>query len=136
MADNDGLIRKDIEHLGYTRPYPNISLEPEFDLVEEIYATHQRYNITASFQHVKGHQDWSKELSSLRLPAQLNVEADSLASAFYREGPLSTQNVIMTPSHQAKLTSIQGISITYAYTHQLIMAYMEPNYIKSLQDWF
>ena len=65
------------------------TLEPEFDLVEEIYATHQRYNIAASFQHVKGHQDGSKELRSLPLPAQLNVEADSLA------GPLSTQTVIM-----------------------------------------
>ena len=57
MADNDGLIRKEIEHLGYTYPYPNITLEPEFDLVEEIYATHKKYQITASFKHVKGHQD-------------------------------------------------------------------------------
>ena len=38
-------------------------------------------------------------LLSLPLPVQLDVEADSLASAFYQEGPLSTQNVIMTPSH-------------------------------------
>ena len=93
MADNDGLIRKEIDHLGYTHPYPNITLEPEFDLVEEIYATHQRYHITASFKHVKGHQDKSKDLSSLPLPAQLNVEADSLASSFYRKGPPSTPKV-------------------------------------------
>ena len=57
MADNDGLIRKEIDHLGYTYPYPNITLEPEFDLVEEIFVTHKRYQITASFQHVKGLQD-------------------------------------------------------------------------------
>ena len=41
----------------------------------------------------------------------------------------------MTPSHQAKLT-IQGGSITNAYTHHLIRAYIEPNYIKFLQDQF
>ena len=64
MADNDGLIGKEIDHLGYTHPYPNITLEPKFDLVEEIYATHQWYHITASFQHVKGHQDRSKELAT------------------------------------------------------------------------
>ena len=69
------------------------------------------------------------------MPAQLYVEADYLASAFYREGPLSTPTVIMTPSHQAKLT-IQGISITSAYTHQLIRVFIEPNYIKLLQDRF
>ena len=40
MADNDVPIHKDVEHLAYTNPYPNTTLEPEFDLVKESYATH------------------------------------------------------------------------------------------------
>ena len=71
----------------YYDPYPNVTLDPEFDLTEEIYKTHKQYNINASFQHVKGHQDASIDVQDLTLDAQLNVEADHL-NAFYKEGPL------------------------------------------------
>ena len=71
----------------YNDPYPNVTLDSElFDLTEEIYATHQKYRIAASFkQHVKGHQDNSTESKNLPLPAQFNVKADHthLASSFY-----------------------------------------------------
>ena len=69
--------------------------------------------------------DNSTAYKILSLSAQLNVEADHLASAFYCKGPLSTQNILMTPSCQAKL-SIQGVSITGKYNNTLICAYTKP----------
>ena len=88
----------ELQHLHYHDPYPNVTLDSEFDLTEEIYATHQQYNIAPTFKHVKGHQHNSTAFKNLSLSAQLNVEADHLASSFYCEGPLSTDNIIMTPS--------------------------------------
>ena len=135
MADNDGLIKQEIAHLSYGDPYPNITLDPEFDLTEEIYKTHQKYNINASFQHVKGHQDDAIDVHDLPLDAQLNAEADHLSNAFYKEGLLSTPNIIMTPSCKAML-SIQGVSVTSDFLNQLLRAYTEQIYIQHLQEIF
>ena len=113
--------------------YPNVTLDPEFDLVEESYITHKQYKIAASFKHVEGRHNTAKSLKSLSLPGQLNVEADHLASSFYCEGPLSTKNINVTPSCRAKL-SIQGVSVTNNFTKQILQAYTEPHYIQNIQD--
>ena len=127
MTDNEGL--------NHTNPYPNVTLDPEFDMVEERYITYQQYKIAASFKHVEGYHNSIKSPKSLSLPGQLNVEADHLASSFYCEGLLSTKNINMTPSCRAKL-SIQGISVTNNHTKQILQAYTEPHYIQYLQDCF
>ena len=93
-ADNKSLIDRQNQHKQYTTPYSNATLAAEFDLTEEIYQTHQRYRIASSFIHVKGHQDDHIEFEKLPLMAQLNVEADELASLFYTEGPLSELRVV------------------------------------------
>ena len=135
MADNDGLIQKELDLLQHIGPYPNMTLDPELDLVEERYATRWQYKISASFNHVKGHQDSSTPSKSLSLPAKLNVEADNLASSIYYEGPLWTQKILMTPLCRAKL-SIQGINVTNNCTKHILQAYTENNYIQYLQDHY
>ena len=85
-------------------------------------------------------QDWKNQIFGTRLIPSHDL-ASFLPTAHsipigvtkYANGQLHvtvplapSPTVIMTPSHQAKLT-IQGISITTAYTQQLIRAYIEPN---------
>ena len=137
MADNDGLIQKETEHLAYTYPYPNTMLELEFDLVEEIYATHQSTILQLSFKHVKGHQDWSKALRSSPFTACTTQCWSQFSCFIILLGGSSFHNEhhLMTPSHRAKL-SIQGVSITNDDTRQLLRAYTEAPYIKYLQESF
>ena len=134
-ADNKSLITRQNEHLQYEATYPNSTLAPEYDLTEEIYCTHRKYNIEATFCHVKGHQDDDQDIDDLTLPARLNVYADRLASRFYKEGSPSNPRVLMSPSHRAHLL-IQGVSITNDYNYQLLRAHTEPHYIHYLQDKF
>ena len=81
----DFMVKK-VEHLTYTDPYPNVTMDPEFHLVEEIYAIHQLYKIAALLKHAKGQQDRSKPLNALPFPAQLNVEADHWLPLFIARG--------------------------------------------------
>ena len=76
-ADNSSLIRRQSDCLGFTHCYPNLTLASEFDLTEQIHLTHKKYHITATFVHVKGHQDSTKAIHKLPLLAQLNIEADN-----------------------------------------------------------
>ena len=55
----------------------------EFDLTKMIHVLHREHGLPSNFCHVKGHQDRDKAYSALDLNAQLNVEADRLADAFY-----------------------------------------------------
>ena len=134
-ADNKSLIARQTNHLAYTNTYPNCTLNSEFDLTEEIFRTHSQYHITATFCHVKGHQDNQHNIEHLSIPARLNVFADKLATRFYKEGHHSSLRVYATPSHAAHLI-IQGVSITNDYNKQLLRAYTEPQYIQYLQDKF
>jgi len=134
-ADNLSLIRRHNDHLEYTCCYPNTTLASEFDLTEQTYQTHRKYNIEATFVHVKGHQDSTQEVHSLSLLAQMNVEADHLAGMYYAKGPLSRNNVDLLPSCPAML-NINGASITSDYKNQLIRGYVEPHYMEHLQIKF
>ena len=135
MADNMELINRQSLHLMYTHPYPNMTLKAEYDLTEQIYNTHQKYRIKATFTHVKGHQDDDAIYDDLSLEAQLNVDADELAEKYYSSGPQSTPQVHLLPSSSVTLF-IRNISITNDYQNQLIRSYTEPAYIGHLQDKF
>jgi len=82
VSDNLELINRGNAHLVYGYPYPNTTLKSEFHLTEQIYRTHQAYNIKATFHHVKGHQDKTTKFDKLPLFAQLNIEADALAGVY------------------------------------------------------
>lgn len=64
-----------------------LSLDPlaaEWDVLNEIYHTVRDTWGTTTIAHIKGHQDRDKPLNELPLLAQLNIEADHLATAHQR----------------------------------------------------
>jgi hypothetical protein len=135
ISDNADLIRRCKAHLHYKEPFPNETLELEYDVTEQIYRAQAAYNIKATFYWVKGHQDNNKAFDELPLEAQLNIDADELAGKFQDEYGKFRPLIDVLPSCPAML-AIRGISITSNYRKQLIRAYVEPQYIQHLQYKF
>jgi hypothetical protein len=111
ISDNAELIRQCQAHKHYRDPFPNETLRSEFDMTEQIYKTQKEFNINASFQWVKGHQDNDTFYADLPLEAQLNVDADELAGEFQKEHGIYRPVIHMLPSCSAMLT-IRGVSVT------------------------
>ena len=82
-CDNKSLVDT-VDHLRRRkRPvFVNDTMEPEWDLLQAITHTLQQMGPSVQVRHVKGHQNDNINVHKLPLPAQLNVEADKLASDF------------------------------------------------------
>ena len=88
MADNQGLVTTLAKRNEYTTPYPNSTLQSDWDLIEEIYTTYQHLNIAnVTFKWIKGHQDFDTPYDKLSFPAQYNVDADRLAEEYLETDP-------------------------------------------------
>ena len=85
-----------------------------------IYRLHSEHELPSEFSHVKGHQDRTTDYADLNISAQLNVDADHLASAFYDHPAAQFDTrVLPIPSCPAQL-SIAGVDVTSNYRTQLI----------------
>ncbi len=73
--------------------HPNNTLVADWDIAHEIQHNLGAYNFRITIKHVKGHQDVDTPYNKLPLLAQLNVDADELASQFMREHPRITSRV-------------------------------------------
>ena len=132
FADNLSLIKRMNIRQTFKTPYTNMTLQPEYDLTEQIHRQLIAHHIQPTFNHVKGHQDDTNAKSKLPLPAQLNIEADLLATQFYKEGAPSTPYASTLPASKIQL-DIQNITVTNDFQNQLIRAYTEPLYLSYLQ---
>ena len=111
-------------------------LQPDWDILIEVQnALIQLPEIKLQF--IKGHQDRTTRFERLPLLAQLNVEADDMASVyqdtFGRERPL----VILSPRTRAHLVIRNG-TITSRYQAAIRHAYTGPAlqlYIQHRHDW-
>ena len=82
-SDNAGLIRKLHNRSQYQVCYPNSTLDPDWDIVEQIHATTKQIGFhNHTFEWVKGHQD-DKPGAILDTNAQYNVRADELANEYF-----------------------------------------------------
>ena len=134
QSDNLELIKRQQNHLSYTYPYPNTMLTAEFDLTKMIHMLHRDHALLSEFCHAKGHQDRHKAYASLDLCAQLNVDANQLATAYY-DHPVAyfDERVLSLPSCPAQL-SIAGVDVTNNYKTLLVQASTKPRYLEHLQN--
>ena len=49
VSDNQALIQQCKEHLKFDIPYPNMTLQAEYDIIEQIYQINKLHEITVSF---------------------------------------------------------------------------------------
>ncbi|KAL7565834.1 hypothetical protein ACA910_007394 [Epithemia clementina (nom. ined.)] len=61
--------------------YPNTTMAPDWDVLQAIVTSLHLVGPSLKLNHVRGHQDRATPVHLLSLPAQLNVEADGLASS-------------------------------------------------------
>jgi hypothetical protein len=90
FSDNQGLVDKITEMMEWETFYPSTALLSEWDILSVIMEFIPQLPLPPAVQHVKGHQDQGPPVASLSLQAQLNCEADALATfkvsnVFFRE---------------------------------------------------
>jgi len=69
--------------LASLRTSTNTTLDPDWDILNEVRWAMQKSGLRSrKIEHIKGHQDRKKGYNELTLKAQLNVDADQLASKF------------------------------------------------------
>jgi hypothetical protein len=64
------------------RLFPNLTLQPDWDVTHKIITTLQSVQLEPILEHVKGHQDDHTLHDDLASEAQLNVDADKEAGNF------------------------------------------------------
>ena len=111
-------------------------LQADWDILVEIcHALEKRPGLT--FQHIKGHQDRKTQYSRLSLLAQLNVDADCLASDYQEEYGSARPQVLMTPRTRAHVLTTQGTVTSNYATSVRHLAGQKPlrQYIQARHQW-
>jgi hypothetical protein len=109
-CDNLGFIKKVSYIFMYRLAKVKCVLHSEYDVVNQIFCLLQEYTVTPEINHVS-HQDNKIPYTSLPLPAQLNVDADSLATNELYDQPNLIHHVPLFPDSKVKLL-LSGTSIT------------------------
>ena len=87
--------------------YSSIFMRKDIDLFTEIFATLRQFPYYVQFEHVPGHQDTAVSYYFLSRPAQLNVQADTMATAALNRQPYGTSPTIpLLPNTKVRLISM------------------------------
>jgi hypothetical protein len=111
-------------------------LVPEWDLLIEIQSSFRRLP-EIRLQHVKGHQDKKVAYNRLPLIAQMNVDADELASQYQAQFGMSRPRVILSPNAAVHLEINEG-TVTAKYDSIIRNAVTVSGlreYIKTKNGW-
>jgi hypothetical protein len=110
-CDNLGLVKKLNYFFTYRLAPIKCVLHSEYDVPAQSYLLLQEYLVTPGIIHVTGHQEDKTPYRNLPLPAQLNCDADSLATTELRSLPNLIKRVPLFSSAKVQLL-ISGKSVT------------------------
>jgi hypothetical protein len=82
FCDSKSLLDKAAIYTKHTRYFPNTSLQPDWDVVQQIVTTIRMFPNPPHLTHVKAHQDDAASYNKLPVELQLNVQADTLAKNY------------------------------------------------------
>ena len=136
-TDNTGLIDRVQSQSSLHYPVPNSVFQPDWDVVQAIVQTQKEFAITATYTHVKGHQDDDTPKSKLSLLAQINVEADKHAGN-YRHQSGSYRPIIPLSSTRPVSLDIDGKTIHRGFKQAIRDAVHRPHLLEAMQlryDW-
>ena len=109
-CNNQSVIKRLNDGSKYDKVYPNSTLQPEWDLIEEAVQQYREQNLKHfKFKWVRGHQDSLKDDNILlTVQAEYNIMADDLATSFVHDHnmPISHSATIQgaeIPLRKAKL---------------------------------
>jgi hypothetical protein len=109
--------------------YPNTTLRPDWDLLEEIVASYRQIDAhQIDFEWVKGHQDLCKHDNELTPQALLNIRADEIAI-----GTTQALGTILFPQTPLLSSTRCHLAInTGQYRHHLRLSSSEPHLFENL----
>ena len=127
-SDNETMVKTNVKYFDFDIVYPNSTLDAEWDIIAEIQDTagklHQDTQPTLT--HIKGHQDEEVEYDKLSLTAQLNVDADGLASAWLQANPHWEHEIVpILPTCGSQIHLPEG-TITRRLKQELKLAVSTP----------
>jgi hypothetical protein len=102
ICDNEGLLTRIEQAVGWNYTTPNVTLSSEWDIESVILDIYKAIKTWFVFVHVKSHQDDKIPLASLSLESRLNVEADRLATEYMQEDPIRRPHAALFPSAKAQ----------------------------------
>ena len=90
VSDNQSMIRSLTDRASYDKVYPNSTLRPDWDVLEEIRFQYKRFEHSKLlFEWVKGHQDVSVPPNELTPQAVFNIRSDALAALYTHQHGMS-----------------------------------------------
>jgi hypothetical protein len=138
IADNKGLVTTLAKRSEYTAPYPNTTLQPDWDLIEEIYSTYQSLSIASvRFTWIKGHQDKDAAYDELPVAAQYNIDADHLAEEYIDAHPHERPLSPLVPAARC-LFQLRNETIHGHYNNKIREAASIPDlhrYLRRKHNW-
>ena len=111
-CNNLGLVKKVSYFSKYHLAPVKCVLHSEYDVLFQAFQLLNAYPTQPGILHVEGHQDDKIPYINLPLPAQLNVDADRLATRELFEQPNLIHHVPLFPSSKVQLP-LGGTSITH-----------------------
>jgi hypothetical protein len=135
MTDNQGLLTRVETSLPFPDPFPNSTLQADWDITNEINHSLQALAIPPTLVHVKGHQDDHVAYERLSLNAQLNIDADEEAGIYQQTYPAQRPIIPRLPSNRAQL-HIGGKDIPSKLKKRIREAFTVPPYLAYLQSRF
>jgi hypothetical protein len=109
--DNLGLITKVNKLLLFRLASTQAALHSKFDVLATIHDILKDFSLPPTISHIKGHQDNPKPYEDLSLPAQLNCDADVLATNELQNYPITCIHVPLLPPATVQIT-IGGTAVT------------------------
>lgn len=126
LSDNSGLVRRVTQRLKYVVNYPNATLAPDWDIIEQIIFTFSRLSLTdIRVQWVQGHQD--DITTTLSVEARFNIRADSLAKRAATLLPFTPGDPVFLPAAKCILR-VGHTPISGHYNRVIREAYTLPSY--------
>jgi len=105
VSDNQGMIKSLTDRMSYSKIYPNSTLRPDWDLLEEIVSVYREIPVNQlTFEWVKGHQDVVTPQHELTPQAIFNIRSDALAAEITQStGTLRIPQSPLLPSTRCHL---------------------------------
>ena len=88
-TDSASLIAKNQRSQEMAVFFPNSTIDPDWDILQQIITSRRLFPSLPVLRFVKGHQDADCPYATMPLPAQLNIDADHLAGSY---APRPTEN--------------------------------------------
>ncbi len=110
ICDNQGLLTRIGNSTTWKYMTPNVTLRAEWDVESTIVDSYKQLGIPFTLVHVKSHQDDDGPVTGLTMEAQLNVQADALATEALKDAP-TYPKVSLFPTAQCQLI-VNGNSVT------------------------